>query len=90
MFTFFLWKREQMGAGDVKLAVLAGLIVGAKTGLLFSAILLLLSLLLLALLHLADGKRGWLGKRFTHFAQTGRVPYGCVLALASALCMWWP
>ncbi|MCA0941684.1 A24 family peptidase [Salipiger pacificus] len=83
---FVMWLLRGLGAGDAKLMLPLGMMLGMQGMLPFAALLMLLSVLLYLLLVICRafgaerGLWGWLARMKTE----GRVPYGVPLALASA------
>lgn len=82
---FVMWVLRALGAGDAKLMLPLGLMLGAPGLLPFSVLLMTLSLVfyLLIVLSTAFGAEksiwGWFARRKTE----GRVPYGVLLAFAA-------
>lgn len=86
------WLLRMMGAGDAKLFLPLGILVGWQGVLIFAIGLLPFSLLLLALVAL--GKRGWmgqefLGRRLAEIGQTRGLPYGVPIAAAGTAAVLW-
>jgi Flp pilus assembly protein protease CpaA len=85
--TFTLWLTTRaIGAGDVKLIAITGVIVGAKDALFFAALLLFFSVIYVALVAILR-KLQWMpivfSNRLVEIVQANRVPYGVPIGLAA-------
>jgi prepilin peptidase CpaA len=83
---FWLISGKVVGAGDVKLLAVTGVVAGLSQVFLFAVYLIMYSLVLIVLtfylrniLLLPLG----LSERLTHFASQNRVPYGVPIALSA-------
>lgn len=86
------WLLRMMGAGDAKLFLPLGMLVGWDGVLIFAVGLLPFSLLLLGLMSL--GKRGAMGQgfvaqRLAEIARTRGIPYGVPMAAAGFAAVLW-
>ncbi|NDW01118.1 prepilin peptidase [Salipiger sp. PrR002] len=82
---FVMWLLRGLGAGDVKLMLPLGMMLGVSGLLPFAVLLMVLSVLLYLLIVIARACRaerglwGWFARRKTE----GRIPYGVILALSA-------
>ncbi|WP_353474337.1 prepilin peptidase [Salipiger sp. H15] len=83
---FVMWLLRALGAGDVKLMLPLGMMLGVQGVLPFAVLLMVLSLVFYLLIVIfwkfraETGPWGW----FARMKAEGRVPYGVLLALAGA------
>lgn len=86
MIAFLMWIFRAMGAGDVKLYFVLGLLLGMQWAALFVPFLLLVSVLFWVGLRLTpprDHRHGYILRRINDLKADGVVPYGVVLSLAA-------
>ncbi len=86
------WLFRMMGAGDAKLFLPLGILIGWDGILIFAVGLLPFSLVLLGLISL--GKRGLagqgaIGRRLAELSQVGGIPYGVPMAAAAFVAVLW-
>ena len=83
--SFAFWVFRTLGAGDVKLFGLTGLLIPPEQAVSFALLLLAFVAAMLLLLRKAEALRSipWIaGRRAMELASTGRIPYGVPIALA--------
>ncbi|MCA0043916.1 prepilin peptidase [Celeribacter litoreus] len=86
LLAFVMWIFRAMGAGDVKLYFVLGLLMGMEWAVVFIALLLVCSVLFWVGLRLSaryENKSNYVISRFRFFREEGVLPYGVVLTLSA-------
>lgn len=88
-----MWLAKALGAGDVKLYFVLGLLLGIETAVLYVVLLLIVSFVVLLVVKLAKFEfeaqedvsfRG----RLARFQQTGKLPYAVLMVFSAVAPLW--
>ena len=85
LISLVFWAMRAMGAGDVKLYGVLGLLIGLRLLPLFVVLLLAASFVFLGLVSIAGRSRseGWIISRLRETKASGKAPYGVIMCAAA-------